>query len=281
MDDFERSRQALDMLDAFQFVGVERFALTLTDLAGHKTDYRSDCSIGILREYMYLILKKSASGRKNVIIRPKPSRYAIYQLDDLTAEAVERLRPVSYLAYCTSPGSYQSWIAVADGDADFARRVKRGVGADPSASGATRVCGSYNFKPKYAPDYPLIRAVHSAPGLVIQSADMDALGVVVAPETAHVRPPRHASPPPGGPLRFPDYADCLRKAPRRQDGEPDRSKADFFFCYLAAKWGWSAEAVAAELLRVSVKAQAKGAGYALLTARNAAANARKHGGGAG
>ena len=41
-------------------------------------------------------------------------------------------------------------------DKDFARRLRKGTGADPTASGATRVAGSLNFKDKYAPDFPRV-----------------------------------------------------------------------------------------------------------------------------
>ena len=37
-------------------------------------------------------------------------------------------------------------------DAYFARRPRQGAGADPAASGATRVTGTMNFKTKYTPE---------------------------------------------------------------------------------------------------------------------------------
>ena len=48
-------------------------------------------------------------------------------------------------------------------DADFARRLRKGAGADPTASGATRIAGSQNFKEKYSPDFPYVRIVHITP----------------------------------------------------------------------------------------------------------------------
>jgi hypothetical protein len=38
-------------------------------------------------------------------------------------------------------------------DREFARRVRRGAGADLSASGATKIAGSLHYKDKYAPDF--------------------------------------------------------------------------------------------------------------------------------
>ena len=72
---------------------------------------------------------------------------------------------MSFLILRTSPGNYQAWVAVADGDADFARRLRKGAGADLTASGATRVSGSLNFKEKYAPAFPRVETVHASPGL--------------------------------------------------------------------------------------------------------------------
>ena len=59
---------------------------------------------------------------------------------------------------------------MADADADFARRLRKGAGADLAASGATRVSGSLNFKEKYAPAFPRVETVHASPGLVVTRA---------------------------------------------------------------------------------------------------------------
>ena len=55
-------------------------------------------------------------------------------------------------------------------DKDFARRVRKGTGADATASGATRVAGSLNFKDKYAPDFPRVTIREARPGQ-LTSAD--------------------------------------------------------------------------------------------------------------
>ena len=63
-----------------------------------------------------------------------------------------------FLALETSPGNFQAWLALKGSeDKEFARRVRRGTGADATASGATRVAGSLNFKDKYAPDFPRVK----------------------------------------------------------------------------------------------------------------------------
>ena len=40
---------------------------------------------------------------------------------------------------------------------DFSRKLRKGAGADHSASGATRVAGTTNYKRKYEPDFPTVR----------------------------------------------------------------------------------------------------------------------------
>ena len=98
------------------------------------------------------ILKDAAKRQHNVIVRPRSNSAALIQLDDLGEVAVRSgCGQLSFLILRTSPGSYQAWVAVADADADFARRLRTGTGADLTASGATRVSGSINFKEKYAP----------------------------------------------------------------------------------------------------------------------------------
>jgi hypothetical protein len=102
---------------------------------------------------------------------------------------------------------------------------------------------------------------------------------LIAPEPA--TPPASVPPsnPPARAARgrlWPDYQQALRGAPLKGDGSRDRSLADFMFCKWAAERGWSIEETAEKLAEVSAKAQERirvktDAGYALLTARNAAA----------
>jgi RepB DNA-primase from phage plasmid len=55
-----------------------------------------------------------------------------------------------FLTIETSPGNFPAWLALPGmEDKDFARRLRKGTGADTTASGATRVAGSVNFKDKY------------------------------------------------------------------------------------------------------------------------------------
>ena len=257
---------AEEMLDAFASVGVERFDLTLTDRAGEKVAFRSNQSLDQLRTAMPGILAHANQNQQNVIIRP---RGAVIQLDDLDAVSVERLRPVSFLVLRTSPGNHQAWVAVADADEDFARRLRNGVGADPSASGATRVSGSVNFKEKYAPTFPRVETIHTDPGRTVTRIELEALGIVApAEKITPTRVNRHQRSEPRG---WPSYERCVEGAPEaREGGRPDISRADFTFCLLAIDWGWSIEETATRLMQVSRKAEENGVAYAERTAQRAA-----------
>jgi hypothetical protein len=269
---------ALGMLAAFASVGAERFDLTLTDAAGEKIGFRGNRSLDQLRSAMPDILQEAAEQQHNVIVRPRSAAATLVQLDDLGADTAERLRPVSFLVLRTSPGNYQAWVAVADGDADFARQLRKGAGADLTASGATRVSDSLNFKAKYAPAFPRVGTVHASPGMMVTRAQLEALGVVAPPEkTAAAAIPDSRRRPSG--RGWPNYQRCVENAPPARSGDhPDISRADFAFCLLAIDWGWGIEATAVRLMQESSKAQENGPGYALRTTRAAASVVEGRGG---
>ncbi|MHB1424708.1 MAG: RepB family DNA primase [Gemmataceae bacterium] len=275
------AQPALAMLAAFASVGAERFDMTLTDAAGGKVAFRSNRSLDEMHATLPRILEEAAHKQHNVIVRPRSRGLTLIQLDDLDTDAEAKLRPVSFLTLCTSPGSFQAWVAVADADAGFARRLRKGAGADPSASGATRVSGSWNFKEKYAPAFPRVEAVHACPGRIVMRADLESLGIVAPPEKTESAPAR-ASRRSGG-RGWPSYQRCVQGAPEAHDGgRPDISRADFTFCLLAIDWGWTVEETAARLMQESNKAKEDGEAYARRTAENAAAAlARRSGQGRG
>lgn len=267
------ARPALDMLTIFASVGAERFHLLLTDLAGGKVSFRGNRPLAELRSALPRILDEAARQKHNVILRPRGSGPALIQLDDLDETALARLRPVSFLTLKTSPGNYQAWVAVAEADADFARRLRKGAGADPSASGATRVSGSWNFKEKYAPTFPRVETVHTSPGLVVTRAELESLGVVAPLEKTESTPaPARGSHHSSGRRAWPSYQRCVQGAPPSREGNrPDISRADFTFCLLAQDWGFGVEETAERLMQESSKAKENGEAYALRTAENAAA----------
>jgi len=97
-------------------------------------------------------------------------------------------------------------------DREFARRVRRGAGADITASGATKIAGSLNLKEKYAPDFPRVTIREAQPGRMTSPAELERLGLVAPLENfTPLSPARSFS---RGTDKWPSYAMCLDKAPR-------------------------------------------------------------------
>jgi hypothetical protein len=137
------------MLKAFTDVGAETFDLTITTRTGEKSGFRRLLTTTRLLRVLRGLLPSAETTQHNVIVRPYSAGAMLVQLDDLDTRDLARVKPVAFLVLATSPGNHQAWVAVSDpGDPDFARRLKKGAGADPTASGATRVAGSVNFKDK-------------------------------------------------------------------------------------------------------------------------------------
>jgi hypothetical protein len=158
---------------------------------------------------------------------------------------------------------------MADADEDFARRLRKGIGADPTASGATRLSGSINYKEKYAPAFPWVETVHTSLGRIATRPEMECLGMVAPAE--RVAPAVVCGSRRPCPRGWPSYQRCIAGAPEtREGGRPDISRADFTFCLLAIDWGWSVEETADRSMQESGKAQENGEAYALRTARSAA-----------
>ena len=224
------------------------------------------------------MLDASPARQRNVIVCPHGDSVTFIQLDDLKVPALARLATPVFLTLETSPGNYQAWLALpGTEDKDFARRVRKGTGADATASGTTRVAGSLNFKDKYAPDFPrvAIRAVQS--GRHTSAEELQRLGLVAPPDEYPALPPPPARVSRGSRRRWPSYARCVEGAPlNSEETGPDISRADFVFCMTAITWGWTAEEAADRLMTESAKAKAQGQRYAELTARNAAAAVQRN-----
>jgi len=298
--------EALRMLDLCESVGTNRYYVTKTDLLENHTR-AWPTTPERFRETLPVVLRAAASRKpcrladgqvlmagENVIIRPMSHTARFIQLDDLSATALERVRPMAFLMLATSPGNHQAWISVSgltetakDEVKDFVRRVKKGIG-DKSASGAVRLAGSENFKVKYYPDFPRVAIVEAVPGRMVTTQQLEGQGLVASPEPVpEALPPteRHS------PFRasrnrrqdtWPSYEVALHRAPAATNHQgPDRSMADFVWCMTAIDWGFSVEATADKLLEESAKARDKGKDYALVTARNAAAAVEKNRAGQG
>jgi hypothetical protein len=258
------------MLEAFASVGAIRFDLTITDRQGMKVRFSRDVPTERLLSLMPDELESATAWEHNVIVRPRGADVFI-QLDDLAAEAIERVSPVSFLGLKTSPANFQAWIAMNEATADVARQLRKSTGADPSASGATRVAGSFNFKNKYAPDYPQIEIVHGFQRRIASKEALASIGITLDVPKA----PRPVFPVRGtmsGVSRWPSYQICLDRAPRAHGDprRPDVSRADFTWCMIAIDWGWTIEDTAQKLSVESSKAQENGERYAINTAQRAA-----------
>ena len=269
--------QAGQMLDTFASVGVEAFDLTWTDTDGYKQNFRPAQAWPALQHQLPGILAAAVQRQHNVIVRPKRARAELVQLDDLQTRAVEHLWNSALLILTTSPANHQVWVAVRECEVDFRRRLRQGIGADPSASGAARLAGSVNFKRKYAPAFPTVRILQATPANIVTAAALEELGLVAAPVLGVDIPAARVS------MRtrtkaWPSYERCLQNAPRAHHSDrPDVSRADFTFCLLAIDWGWSIGETCDRLLLKSNKARDNGPTYALRTARNAAAAVYRRG----
>jgi RepB DNA-primase from phage plasmid len=262
------------MLDAFATVGVQAFDITHTNIDEEKRGFRRSQTLEQTRCSMPFLLESAPHRLNNIIIRPhQPPAVFLVQLDDLSAAAVERVRPVAFLIVSTSPGNHQAWIALAgesDDRRDLARRLRKGAGADRTASGATRVAGTTNFKRKYAPNFPIVQIVETRPGRSVTAAELEALNLVAPPDV--VKEPGTLRVFRRGAKKWPNYQRCVDHAPKAHNSDrPDISRADFTWCMTAIDWGWSIEETTAKLLSESSKARENGEQYAVNTARNAAA----------
>lgn len=269
-------REARAMLDAFASVGATQFDLTTTNRSGAKTSFREGVKLAGLSRDLPALLGSATRQQRNVIVRPHGLGVAFVQLDDLKADMLARLAPAVFLILQTSPANFQAWAAITGAeDKDFARRLRKGTGADATASGATRIAGSLNFKDKYAPNFPRVAVEQAQPGRKTTAAELDQLGLVAAPEAAPARPARSRG---SSPRAWPDYERCVKGAPLNSAGKgPDISRADFVWCMTALDWGWSAEDVQARLMDESAKASENGETYAARTVANAAAAVARRG----
>jgi hypothetical protein len=260
--------QAMRMLDAFASVGATHFDVTFLDIEGKKRGFRPNQSARQTKHSLPLLFPGLELRQNSLVVRPHSGTTTLIQLDDLKADSLTAVRDVSFLTLRTSPGNYQAWVAVSGltDTKDFARRLRKGAGADLSASGATRVAGTVNYKRKYQSEFPTVNIEDARPGRIVTPSQLQDLGLL-APESAAPAAPFRVS---RASAPFPDYVRIVKGAPLNhgQTG-PDISRADFFWSLLAAQRGWDAGAIAHRLMQMSPKARENGEEYARITAQNA------------
>jgi hypothetical protein len=263
-------KAALEMISVFASVGAEQFDLTHTNIQEEKRGFRPKQTLSQIRESLPYLIPSSFRRQNNVIVRPHSPQADLIQLDDLKPADLDRVKSAAFLVIETSQGNFQAWVAAAGKpDKELARRLRKGTGADPSASGATRVAGSANYKQKYAPNFPIVAIRSAQPGRTVTPAELESLGLLAQadpPRPALLKPKRSARSP-----KWPSYTRCLADAPFSNDGEKrDISRADFTWCLISIDWGHTVEETAARLMEQSAKARENGQGYADMTAQNAA-----------
>jgi hypothetical protein len=213
---------ARTMLDLFASVGATRFNVswiniahkprrprslrkTLTSLGGPLPRADNDdwldavhingISHADLHRTIPALLDTSIAERLSLIIRPYGPNVMFIQFDDLSADKLPSLAPAMFLIFETSPQSFQAWCAIpGEHNKDLARRGKRGVHSDKSASGATRIAGSFNFKQKYAPNFPRVTIINAQPGQMTSVDELEHMGLLAPPEEFTPCPRRAHSP---------------------------------------------------------------------------------------
>jgi hypothetical protein len=172
----------MDPVTARIGVGAAHFDVTWTNAAGDQERFRRNLSPAGLMRTLPEILDDAIRRQRNLIVRPRGPGVSFIQLDDLKVDKLPPLAPAVFLTIETSPGNFQAWLALPGmEDKDFARRLRKGTGADTTASGATRVAGSVNFKDKYAPHFPRVEIHTAHPGRLADADELDRLGLVAAP----------------------------------------------------------------------------------------------------
>src|ERR1700676_982294 len=175
--------EAQAMLDTFASVGATRFDVTRTTRAGDKDWFRRSVSLADLARPLPAMLDAATAAERNVIVRPHGPGVSFIQLDDLAGDQLPRIAPAVFLILDPARGNFQAWLALAvREDKEFSRRVRRGTGAYATASGATRVAGSLNFKDKYAPNFPRVAIREARAGHLTTGAELERLGLVAPPE---------------------------------------------------------------------------------------------------
>jgi hypothetical protein len=260
---------ALSMIQTFASIGATHFDITFKHLSGERRGFRCNRDLAEVLQSIPPLVDSTTTRQNNLIVRPRVDGAACIQLDDLDRAKAGRVAPAAFLILETSPGNYQAWVAVTDAPLGLTTRLRKGTGADLNASGATRVAGTFNFKEKYAPDFPVVQIAARARGRLASVAELDGLGVLATAEkpleivTPAARPGRATR-------NWPSYGECLDRAPKNDEGNPKRTSVDFTWCQIATSWGHGIEATAEKLMEQSGKAQENGEAYAIKTAQRAA-----------
>ena len=232
-------------------------------VGGAKVRFIPNMSTDALRVQLPGIIADATARECSVIVsHPLVPGVKLIQCDDVSEEVLQQLRPVSFMQFQTSAGSFQAWVAMSEADAasgDYYRRLRKGVGSDKSASESTRVPGSKCCKAKYGPDYPTIRLLHLSPKRIATVTEIEATGLlaeatpvlpqrVTAPLAPFVPAAQQSSTSSSG-QKWPDYSECESYGLARGS----REQADIRFAQIAAWRGFDVKAIESEIYRLSPK----------------------------
>lgn len=179
--------------------------------------------------------------------------------DDIDQATAAALLPFSFLQTETSKGNFQAWIAYSGDEPIEEIRRRFHAAADRlkltgnlGSTHSLRWPGSINFKAGREQWKVKIHAVNL--GRVVADRALIEGGLLATLPEIEKPVGIAASAKMGWPGRWPDYQKCLASARVRDDGQPDRSAADFTFALTSLSWGFSPAAIAAEIETISEKA---------------------------
>jgi hypothetical protein len=214
--------------------------------------------------------------------------FHVLQIDDVTPEQLERVRPFCFWVVATSPGNHQAWLAFSEkldkSSYDETRsRLLRALNptgdkeqANGGAGGAIRWPGSLNRKPKRRladGTSPRVELVEGTPGRRVTRAELDAAGLLALPLPTPAPAPARSNVVQFSTGRRPDGWPSLDEKLskfRKPDGSPDRSSAESSWACAALRMGWSEHEVESELSRITQKGRRRSDNYVSATVRHAA-----------
>ncbi len=287
------TEQATLAVEAFESVGCDKFKTVFVGIyplngeaekLGSEPKQNGESITGTqIKLRLPHYIKRNQEQNHNVALR---AWGAIIQVDDCTVQIMERLKPFAFLIKETSPGNYQVWLALSksfagadgkineEGKAIRKRLLKkfeeRGEFANGGAYGSTRLPGTLNIKEKYQPSFPLIRLTHVAMGRIVTPEELEAEGFLAdapaVPALTLVESSRYSNS--KLPTEWPDYHYFVSRAPLKEDGQPNLSRADESFAVRCLSLGHPSYSVISRLQSVRDKA-ARRHDYAERTVRAA------------
>ncbi len=273
--------QAYFALDGFAAVGADSFKVTLKDERTGAVN-AEDYDLRGLVVAMPDLIERNERGEESLILRPEGG--AFIQIDDCRDDERQLLEPFSFLEAETSPGNFQSWIALDPATDDAARKLVRerlltgallGTSANAAPGGAMRWIGSLNCKREHE------RADGSFPRVELRALHFSRIATVEQLEQAGLLAPpcdslsfTTASSGQICPLplrksadgKEPSYQRCEQSVKHSRTGKIDRSGVDALFAVTCFDWGIGFDRVVSLLKEYSEKAKRRRDDYAERTA---------------